>query len=270
MSIRGALHVHSTLSRDGTMTIAQLARYFKEKGYHVLAMGAHAEDLDDAKLGILREQSPANSDDKFLVIPGVEFAVTPTIHIVALGVANLARSNNPSDVAAQTREQGGMSVLAHPNRFGWDCPPEVLRALDAVEIWNVGNDGKFLPAANALAGFQRMRQVNPKLLAIAGHDFLRTASFYKLAIEIEAPALSPGVILQILKLGAYRVRSPFFNCNACGQVSPAGGALVRHVSGRLETIRKARSIFGRFRRRDDRGGWHSQELPGGKLTANSE
>src|SRR5450759_4376877 len=70
---RGALHVHSTLSRDGTMTIAELARYFKQKCYQFLAMGEHAEDLDEAKVHALREQSATNSDDQFCVIPGIEF-----------------------------------------------------------------------------------------------------------------------------------------------------------------------------------------------------
>jgi hypothetical protein len=238
---RGALHVHSTLSRDGTMTIAELARYFKQKGYQFLAMGEHAEDLDEAKVQALREQSATNSDDQFCVIPGIEFAVTRQIHIVGIGVVNLMRLENPVYVAGQVREQGGMSILAHPKRLGWDCPPEVLLAVDAAEIWNIGYDGKYLPSAKALPAFERMQQINPKLLAIASHDFHRTASFYDVAIEMDAPTLSPDPILQNLKRGAYRVCSAFFNCDAGGHVSAAGAALVRHVSGRLERIRKARS-----------------------------
>jgi hypothetical protein len=243
--IRGALHIHSTLSRDGTMTIAELARYFKKKGYQFLAMGEHAEDLDDAKVQALREQSVANSNDHFCVIPGIEFAVTRNIHIVGIGIVKMIPLENPAYVAGRMREQGGMSILAHPKRLGWDCPREAVLAVDAAEIWNIGYDGKYLPSARALPAFERMREVNPKLLAIASHDFHRTAAFYDVAVEMDAPSTSQDPILQNLKRGAYRIRSAFFNCDSQGRVSAAGAALVRHVSGQLETMRKARMSLTR-------------------------
>lgn len=245
MRIRGAVHVHSTLSRDGTMTIAKLARYFKQKGYQFLAMGEHAEDMTDAKVETLREQSAANSDDEFCVIPGIEFAVTRQIHIVGAGIVTLIPLENPVYVAERIREQNGFSILAHPRRLGWDCPADLLRAVDAVEIWNIGNDGKYLPSAKVLPAFARMRDVNPRLYAMASHDFHRRASFYDMAVETDTNALSTDSILQNLKRGSYVVRSLFFNCDSDGRVSPAGAALVRHVSAPLEKLRNARSSLGR-------------------------
>lgn len=245
MHIRGALHVHSTLSRDGTMTIQELARYFKQKGYQFLGMGEHAEDLDEAKVQALLKQAVANSDDEFCVIPGIEFAVTSQIHIVGIGVFDLIRLENPVYVAEHVGKQSGMSILAHPRRAGWDCPAEVLCALDAVEIWNIGYDGKYLPSAKALPAFERMRHINPKLHAIASHDFHRRESFYDVAIEMAVNALSRDPIIQNLKRGAYSVRSPFFNCASDGRTSAAGAALVRHLSGQLERVRRARSGFAR-------------------------
>lgn len=245
MHIRGAVHVHSTLSRDGTLSIAALARYFKQKGYHFLAMGEHAEDLNDAKVRALRSESAANSDQNFCVVPGIEFAVTRQIHIVGLGVVNLIPLESPVSVAGKIRAQGGMSILAHPKKLAWDCHPELLQAIDAAEIWNIGYDGKYLPSSKALPAFERMRQVNPGLLAMASHDFHRTASFYGLAIEMDVAALSPDFILRELKHGRYRATSPFFNCESNGQASLAGTLLARHISSRLESIRKARSGFKR-------------------------
>jgi hypothetical protein len=243
--IRGALHVHSTLSRDGTMTIPELAVYFKGKGYHFLVMGEHAEDLDAAKVQALREQSVASSDDHFCVIPGIEFAVTSCIHILGIGIVSLMRLDDPLSVAQRIREQGGMSVLAHPERLGWDCPADVLRAVDAAEIWNIGYDGKYLPSTKALPAFERMRQVKPNLLAIASHDFHRTASFYDVAIDVDVPSISRDPILLSLKGGDYQIRSAFFNCTPDGQISTLGAALVRYISGQLERVRKARSSFAR-------------------------
>jgi hypothetical protein len=227
------------------MTIPELARYFKQKRYQFLAMGEHAEDLDDAKVQSLRELSAANSDDQFCVIPGIEFAVTRQIHILGVAIVNLIRLENPVYVAERIREQNGLSILAHPRRLGWDCASEVLRALDAAEIWNIGYDGKYLPSANALQGFARMREVNPQIRAMASHDFHRRASFYDMAIEMAVTALSVDPILQNLKRGSYTVRSPFFNCDSDGRASAAGAALVRHISAPLEKLRKARSSLRR-------------------------
>src|ERR1700736_3831333 len=82
MRTKGALHIHSKLSRDGTMTIAELASWYKQNGYGFIAMGEHAEDLDEAKVEALRQQSLQHSNDEFCVVPGIEFAVTKTLHIV--------------------------------------------------------------------------------------------------------------------------------------------------------------------------------------------
>lgn len=245
MRIKGAVHVHSTLSRDGTLTIAELARYFKGKGYQFLAMGEHAEDLNDAKVQALREQSAASSDANFCVVPGIEFAVTRQIHIVGVSVVNLIALESPVYVAEQIRAQGGMSILAHPKRLGWDCPPEVARAIDAAEIWNIGYDGKYLPSPKAMPCFAKMREANPKLLAMASHDFHRVASFYGLRIEMDVPSLAPGLILQALKSGNYVARSPFYDCTSEGRESALGSALVRHVSTRLEKMRRARNGMAR-------------------------
>jgi hypothetical protein len=223
------------------MTIPELARYFKHEGYQFLAMGEHAEDLDDAKVQALREQSATNSDEQFCVIPGIEFAVTHQIHIVGIGVINLIQLENPVYVAERVREQNGFSILAHPKRVAWNCPPEVLCAIDAAEIWNIGYDGKYLPSAKALPAFARMREVNPQLRAMASHDFHRRASFYDIAVEMAVSSISVDPILQNLKNGSYAVRSPFFNCDSAGNVSAAGAALVRHISAPLEKLRKARS-----------------------------
>jgi len=227
------------------MTIAELARYFKQKGYQFLAMGEHAEDLNERKIQELRDQSAANSDHQFCIIPGIEFAVTRQIHIVGIGVVNLIALENPVYVANKIRELGGFSILAHPKRCNWNCPLEVLLVLDAAEIWNIGYDGKFLPSAKALPGFKRMQEVNPKLLAVASHDFHRQASFYDVAIEMDSASLSPNGVLEDLKRGAYEVRSRFFSCDSRDGVSPARAALVRHLSSGLQRMRQARSGFVR-------------------------
>ncbi|MGB2887261.1 MAG: hypothetical protein WBC04_06175 [Candidatus Acidiferrales bacterium] len=245
MRVKGALHVHSKLSRDGTMTIQELVRFYSRNGYQFLAMGEHAEDLDEAKVQALSKQSIENSNGAFCVIPGIEFADNP-VHIVGLGAIRLTREKDPVAVAAKIREQGGLAVLAHPKRIGWKCPADVLLAVDAAEIWNVGYDGKYLPSIKALRGFRRMQQINPKLLAIASHDFHRTASFYDVAVEMDVETLTMDGILRNLRHGRYAIRSRFFRSDSGARLSRMEALSLYLLSSPLANMRKARSFFLRW------------------------
>ncbi len=246
MRAKGALHIHSQLSHDGTLTIAELASWYRGKGYQFLAMGEHAEDLNDAKVQTLIDQSARNSDDNFFVIPGIEFAVTRHMHIVGLGVTRLIPPNDPVTVIREIHQQGGFAILAHPMRIGWQCAADVLQAIDAAEIWNVGYDGKYLPSPVALSGFRRMQQLNPSLLAVASHDFHRTASFYDIGIEMDVALLSRDAILTNLQSGRYVSRSRFFRADAHGGVSRIRAGLLNIISRQLRNIRKARTVLARF------------------------
>ncbi len=244
MRIRGALHVHSTLSRDGTMTIAELVQWYRRNGYQFLAMGEHAEDLDEAKMRELEDQSLEN--DQFCVIPGIEFAGNGDIHILGIGVVRLIPEKDPLAVIQGIHEQGGLAVLAHPKRIGWECPADVLLAVDAAEIWNVGYDGKYLPSVKALNGFRRMQQINPKLFAVAAHDFHRTASFYDVAVEMDVESLTPDRILRNLRQGRYVIRSRFFRADSGARLSQMEALSLRLLSPQLNNMRKARSFFLRW------------------------
>ncbi len=243
MRIRGALHVHSKLSRDGTMTIEQLVHWYRRKGYQFLAMGEHEEDLDQAKVQALRQQSIENSNDAFCVIPGIEFAGNSGIHIVGIGVVGLIGKKGPVAVAAGIHEQGGFAILAHPKRIGWECPSEVLLAVDAAEIWNVGYDGKYVPSPKALGGFRRMQQINPELLAVASHDLHRTASFYDVAVEMDLEAPTPDAILRNLRQGRYAIRSRFFRADSQARLSRMEAFSLSLLSHPLANMRRARSFF---------------------------
>jgi hypothetical protein len=241
--IRGALHVHSTLSRDGTMTIAELVQWYRRNGYRFLALGEHAEDLDEAKVRELERLGIENLNDQFCVIPGIEFAGHGDIHILGIGVVRLIPEKDPLAVIEGIHERGGLAVLAHPKRIGWACPANVLLAVDAVEIWNVGYDGKYLPAVQALTGFRRMQQTNPKLLAVASHDFHRTPSFYDVAVEMDVESLTPDRILCNLRQGRYAIRSRFFRTDSGAQLSRMEAFSLHLLSHQLNNMRKARSFF---------------------------
>lgn len=243
MRVKGALHVHSTLSHDGTMTIAELAEWYRDRAYQFIALGEHSQDLSEEKVECLNRLSAENSDGQFCILPGIEFSCREGIHIFAPGTTCLIRETDPVAVACEIRAQGGFPILAHPQRMRWACPSDVLLAVDAVEFWNVGYDGKFLPPSKAPLAFRRMRDINPQLYAVAGQDLHNSDGFYDVAIEMEVLNLSRPAVLQTLRRGRYQIRSPFFRVNSSAQLSWGKCVLLRLVSGQLEKARRARSFL---------------------------
>lgn len=246
MRIRGALHIHSILSHDGTMTIPDLASWYRARAYDFIAIGEHSQDLDEAKVEGLKKQSADNSDAGFLVIPGIEFSCKGGVHIFGMGVTHLIPAVDPVVVPAGIREHDGFAILAHPGRSRWECSPELLRAVDAVEVWNIGYDGKYLPPFKALGEFGKVRQVNPKLMAVAGHDFHRKAGFYDVQIEMNVESLDRSAILGCMRKGGYRIQSRFFNADPNFKLSAAQSTCLFLIGRPLAAMRKARNKFLRW------------------------
>ena len=246
MRIRGALHVHSTFSHDGTLSVPELATWYREKGYQFVAIGEHSQDLHEQKLLQLRQECATSSTDGFCIIPGIEFSCRGGIHIFGLGAARFTQVVDPLAVVAEIHAQNALAILAHPKRTNWEFPRELLLAADAVEIWNVAYDGKYLPAPRASVGFRRMQEVNPKLLAVAGHDFHRKAAFYDVGIEIEAGELSKTAVMEAVRHGQFSIKSRFFFVNPQFQLTWGQSLSLRLVSRQLGYLRKARDILRRW------------------------
>jgi hypothetical protein len=244
--VKGALHIHSTLSHDGTLSVRELSRFYSEKGYHFLAMSEHSEDMDERKAGQLQKSCAENSSESFCMIPGIEFSCEGRIHIPALGVVETIRSEEPLEVIQEVHRLNGFAILAPPRRIKWNCSPAILRAVNAVEIWNVGYDGKFLPSSEGMKAFQKMRQINPDLLAVASHDLHQTGGYYDAAVGMEVSVLDPPNILSALREGRYRIESRFFRTDSRARLTKAKSTSLGLISRQLELMRKARGIFLRW------------------------
>jgi len=225
------------------MTIAELARGYRSRSFQFIAIGEHSQDLNEEKVQALIQQSSENSDASFCIIPGIEFSCDGDVHIFAPGTTRLIRQTNPVAVANEIRAQGGFAVLAHPRRFEWACPRELLMAVDAVEFWNVGYDGKFLPSPRAPREFRKMKDINPRLLAIAGHDLHKWESFDDVSVEMESPELSLPGVLENLRKGQYQIRSPYFCSDSKAHVSRLRSLLLPLLSWQIGLARRARNLL---------------------------
>ncbi len=243
MRVKGALHVHSNLSHDGRMSVAEVAAFYRCRGYHFVAMGDHSQDMDAAKVRAQVADCAAHSDERFLMIAGIEYTCRQEgMHILGVGCLEVTSEHEPLPVAQLIRRSGGFAVLAHPKRFGWQASPELLQALDAAEFWNVGYDGRFLPSMLAPAAYERMLQANPKLLAVPAHDLHSPRGYYDVAVEMELPALTRQAVLQSLFAGAYRIRSRFFNSGPQPRYSAMTELYLRVGGAQLNGLRKVKRL----------------------------
>lgn len=240
MLIRGALHVHSSFSHDGCMTIEEISAFFRRRGYHFVCITEHSEDMDAAKVRTLRQRAAAASDDKFCVIPGLEYRVSGTLHIVGIGCDALLDTGDAVAVARAVGSHGGFAVLAHPRTLAWNCPPDLLEVLHAVEAWNVSYDGKFLPRPEGTALLNRLRRERRDLQAAAGHDFHQPGSYYPVRVRMQVRKLDRESVLAELLLGNYELDSPCFSIRARQSFSPWMLARVRAMRVALDAARQAR------------------------------
>lgn len=234
--------MHSTFSHDGTLSVAELAALYRRNNYQFIAITEHAEDLDHRRAECLLDQCREHSRDRLCVIPGAEFSCGE-FHILGIGVVTAERQADAITAAETIHSHGGMAVLAHPKRFGWKCPTEILRAVDAVEIWNVEYDGRFLPSTQAAEAYAAMKRAQPPLLAVAGHDLHRMASFYDVALVMDVGEPSAAAILSNLRQGRYAIESRFFRSGPDGRISKPRSAFLRILSGQLRKMRQARSLI---------------------------
>lgn len=246
MHIKGAVHIHSKLSHDGTMSVEELARFYREKGYHFVAMSEHSQDINQTKADELRRACAENSSEEFCMIPGIEYSCEGGMHIPALGVLSMISTKDPAAVINEIHLQNGFAILAHPRRIKWNCPREVLEVVDAVEIWNVGYDGKFLPLSQGIKAFERMKQINPGLLAVASHDLHKVGGFYDVSLEMTLDTLNPPAILAAIREGRYRIKSRFFRTDSQAHLTRGKSTSVRLFSWQLQVLRKARNTLLRW------------------------
>ena len=130
--LKANFHCHTTES-DGKLSPADVAGFYADAGYDVLAITDH------------RKVTALPSGDRLLLIPGIEIDyVLPGqwVHILGLGMDPAVseqwdRSGTPQEGIDLIRKLGGVAVLAHP-AWSMNTPAFMasLQGLSGVEIWN--------------------------------------------------------------------------------------------------------------------------------------
>ena len=141
--MRIELHLHtSRYSYCATATVSQLMERMVQIGYEAAYITEHDAVWSDWEIEQVQQGFP-----DIRIFPGVELGVGQELmqHLVVLGTNDptyLALRDDPAGVLAKARDEGHLTVLAHP--FRWEGAEQMLQAgllPDALE-YRTGNHGQ--------------------------------------------------------------------------------------------------------------------------------
>jgi len=142
--IRLDLHVHSHHSPDSRLTIEAIVTSLVSRGLNGFALTDHNSTAGHAELAQWQTKFP-----DLVLLPGVEVS-TAEGHLLAYGVSQSPPAHRPvAETIEWVRDQGGVSVLAHPFRLSHGVGRSITETarVNAIEIVNGHNS----PRANRRA-----------------------------------------------------------------------------------------------------------------------
>lgn len=240
--LKGALHIHSSISYDGTMSMEELSFFFRKRGFDFLLITEHSESVSNEVMNRLIDECKRFSSSEFLIIPGLEFSCGNGTHILGLGVNGTSESGDSLKVTRHIHQQGGVAVLAHPTKQEYSFDGAWIEELDGVEIWNSAYDGKFLPQAESIRTFKKLAQQNPNLKPFAGMDLHREKDYHDVALRVKGNDLDQAQILNHLKKGNFTIESAFFNVKPGMQISRASLLIILASRKFLNLARRLRDL----------------------------
>jgi len=211
-----AVHMHSTISYDGELSIAEIGDLMRKRGVQVCLLAEHDHKLTDDDVRCMVEQCAAASDESCLIVPGLEYEIPGGHHLIGYGVAELLDTSDPQKLCEAIRARGGLAVLAHPHKGVWQELPELPAALDGVEVWNTGHDGPHVPNAKRLRLLHEARKRNGDLPAYQGIDFHRLSNLRSARTFLRLTELSRAAVFEALRERHYRFGNRFVRLSSRG------------------------------------------------------
>ena len=208
MRLRGVAHAHSTYSYDGCHSLREIVEFLRERGLDFVLMSEHNRTLGEAEVAACVAECDALSDERFLVVPGLECEATPDhVHVLAYNVRALIGSRQALDIVRAARRLGGFAVLAHPHyRDAFThVDQDTVDLLHGWEVWNGKADGGWAPPPSSVERHAALRRSHGRLLPLAGADLHRLESYPGITIEVDCEGRTAAAILRGLGEGSYVV-----------------------------------------------------------------
>jgi predicted metal-dependent phosphoesterase TrpH len=199
ISVRAAVHVHSSWSFDGTASLSRLATAFRRRRYRAVLLADHSQSLSEADWSTYRAACAELSTPELLLVPGMEYRDPDNVvHVATWGdLPHLGDRVPTGTLLREVADRGGVAIWAHPERRDAHQVFEESWApyLSGVEVWNRKYDG-WRPSA---VGADAARQWG--LPEIASLDFHKRRQHFPLAIYLDVSALTVDGVVDALRAG---------------------------------------------------------------------
>ena len=199
---RGLIHIHTTYSYDGTLSLPDFVQLVKTSHYDFILLSEHAEDFDDKKMQILINECRKATSEDFLVIPGLEFNLNNQIHILGIGIEKFFNEEDPEELIRKIHEYNGLAILAHTEYYE-KIPYEKLRDVDLIEIWNPRYGETLSPSIKSMRVLGEFRTMKKTFIACGGLDLHKVEDLVSLYQVVYASRLTQKDILDSLKKGEF-------------------------------------------------------------------
>jgi hypothetical protein len=201
--LRGVAHVHSTYSYDGRLPLSDLAGFMSGQGLDFVLMSEHVESLDPEKVHRFVEDCSRLSNERFLLIPGIEI---DELNALFYGIQAPGGWEDTQDLARQLAAGGALVAVSHPVKIRKEISEITKSAVEAVEVWNSRHDGKVAPRRGILNYWMKLRAgTGRQLLPLCGIDFHDKRDFVPLVMEVECDGRDRDSILAGIREGRYRI-----------------------------------------------------------------
>jgi hypothetical protein len=189
------------------MSLTELKELFLKRGLSFVCMTEHTNVMKVEEAEAFVAECERLSDKNFLFIPGFEVPYHRA-HVLMIGERNFCGNfaRTEAELAAWA-ESAQFVVLAHPVRNKFVVQDELLKHIDALEVWNQQYEGKRVARTQSLKLFKELRVKKTTLVATGGVDFHRKEHLGAPIITLLAPSLKEESILEKLKEGAYSISS---------------------------------------------------------------
>jgi len=200
----GVLHIHSTYS-DGEFSLSELRHLFIRMGLRFACITDHADafDADRSRCDRYVRECERLSDRSFRFVPGLEYTCVDRMHILGYGVTGRIASEDPEQVIAAIRRQGGIAVIAHPKNTAFASIERFEPLPDGIEVWNSKYDGRYAPRPATFCLLAATRARRSDMRAFYGQDLHWRRQYRGLTVEVDASSLDRDSILNALAEGRF-------------------------------------------------------------------
>lgn len=223
---RGILHVHSTHSYDGKVSLPELKALLQKEGLSFACMTEHTDTLTPEAAELFVAECRTLSDASFVFVPGFEVPYGDA-HVLHIGATRFQTAVAHTALELQAwREVASLVLLAHPVRNRFVVDEVLLGVIDGIEVWNQQYEGKRAPRTRSLALLKKLRH-QKQLWGSGGVDFHRREHLGTPYTRMDITELTETAILAALKAGAYTFGSTTCSIGATEVWSVGFGARVQ-------------------------------------------